>query len=369
MSAGTFSIRDSQNGRTLVLGGDWSSLTLGDNAMDLREALSGATGPTTLDLSAIGKLDTAGAYAILYAVLPTLAPSPMSREAERLFTLVKPAVEEELAPDPSTSRLYAFFEDIGRSVIAVGQEIRRAAEFAGHLNIEIARTILSPSRLRAIPLARAMETTGINALPIIMTMMFFIGAVVALVGTDMLASLGVAIFTVQLIGVAVLREFAVLITGILLAGRSASSFAAQIGSMKMAQEVDAMQVIGVDPFQALVIPRVFALVLMMPILTFAGMLAGIAGGLIVCWLALDISPIFFFERMRATVEVRHFWVGLSKTPVLALLIAMAGCRHGLSVGGDVESLGSRVTTAVVQSIFMIILVDALFAIIYMELNL
>jgi phospholipid/cholesterol/gamma-HCH transport system permease protein len=130
-----------------------------------------------------------------------------------------------------------------------------------------------------------------------------------------------------------------------------------------------MQVIGVDTFDALVVPRVIGLVVMMPLLVFAAMLAGIAGGLIVSWAALDVSPIFFLPRMRDTVAIRHFWVGMSKVPVLAMLIAMAGCRHGLAVGGDVESLGRRVTMAVVQAIFMIILFDALFAIIYMELKL
>jgi phospholipid/cholesterol/gamma-HCH transport system permease protein len=173
---------------------------------------------------------------------------------------------------------------------------------------------------------------------------------------------------VQLVGVAVLREFAILITGILLAGRSASSFAAQIGSMKMTQEIDAMQVIGVDPYEALVIPRVLALLLMMPVLTFAAMIAGILGGLLVSWATLDISPVFFLERLRETVSVRHFWVGMSKAPVLALLIAMSGCRHGMAVEGDVESLGSQVTAAVVQAIFMILLFDAVFAVIYMKLH-
>jgi phospholipid/cholesterol/gamma-HCH transport system permease protein len=214
-----------------------------------------------------------------------------------------------------------------------------------------------------------MESAGIDALPIIITMNFFIGAVVALVGASLLASLGVAIFTVQLVGVAMLREFAVLITGILLAGRSASAFAAQIGSMKMTQEVDAMQVIDIEPFQALVIPRVLAMLIMMPLLSFAAMISGLVGGLIVSWATLDISPIFFTEQLHHTVSVRHFWIGMSKTPLLAILIAMSGCRHGLAVEGDVESLGRRVTTAVVQAIFLIILFDAVFAVIYMKLHL
>jgi phospholipid/cholesterol/gamma-HCH transport system permease protein len=139
--------------------------------------------------------------------------------------------------------------------------------------------------------------------------------------------------------------------------------------MKMTQEIDAMQVMGVDQFDALVVPRVLALVWMMPLLTFVAMLSGILGGLLVSWLALDMSPVFFVERLRETVSIRHFWIGMVKTPLLALLIAMAGCRHGLFVESDVESLGARVTMAVVQAIFMIILFDAIFALIFMELNL
>jgi len=369
MAEGTFTIRDDGGGRTLALAGDWSSLTLGDNATELGDAMAGVTGKTRLDLTHIGHLDTAGAFAILRAVLPTLVPSPMPKDAERLFALVRPAVEEEVAAPQGMSRLTAFFARVGGAVVAVGDEALAATNFTGRLVIEIGQVLREPSKLRGVSLTHMMETAGVDALPIIMTMNFFIGAVVALVGTDLLKSLGMAVLTVQLIGVAMLREFAVLITGILLAGRSASSFAAQIGSMKMAQEVDAMQVIGVDPYEALVVPRVLAMLIMMPLLTFAAMIAGIVGGMIVCWAALGIGPIFFFERMHDTVAIRHFWVGIAKTPLLALLIAMAGCRHGLAVGGDVESLGARVTTAVVQSIFMIILFDAIFAIIFMKLNL
>jgi len=270
---------------------------------------------------------------------------------------------------PGDSWIYNLFDHIGRGLEAFAREAWDAADFAGRLVAAIGRTIRQPSRLRGISLARAMETAGVDALPIIVVMNFFIGTVVALVGANLLASLGVAVFTVELVGVAVLREFAILFTAILLAGRSASSFAAQIGSMKMNQETDAMQVMGVDQFDALVVPRVLALLWMMPLLTFAAMISGIVGGLLVSWVAMDMSPVFFLERMHDAVPARHFWIGMSKAPLLAILIAMAGCRHGLAVKGDVESLGSRVTSAVVQAIFMIILFDAVFALIYMQLNL
>jgi phospholipid/cholesterol/gamma-HCH transport system permease protein len=367
MSAAAFNIRPEHGGRVLELSGDWSSLTLGGQAMELEQALSGAQGATQLDLSRVGRLDTAGAYIILKAARGTLQSLPAG-EPGKLFALVQAAGEEKAAPHARRSMLFELFDNIGRGLAHTGGEALNAANFAGHLYVELFRAELSPDKLRKIALAHVMETAGVDALPIVVVMNFFIGAVVALVGTNLLASLGVAVFTVQLVGVAVLREFAVLITGILLAGRSASSFAAQIGSMKMTQEIDAMQVIGVDPYRALVIPRVLALLIMMPILTFAGMAAGITGGFLVTWAALGISPTFFFERLRDTVSVTHFWVGMSKVPVLAMLIAMAGCRHGLAVEGDVESLGRQVTSAVVQAIFMIILFDAVFAIIYMQLH-
>lgn len=362
-----YQILSGPSGSTLALSGDWTSLTLTEEAVGLPAALRGAAARPTLDMADLGRLDTAGAYAILRAVDAT--PAPGRPDVERLFALVRPTLEPAEAAERHSSWLHRLLDQIGRGMAAFGHEAWCAADFAGRLASALGRTILHPSRLRGVSFARAVETAGVNALPIIMVLNFFIGAVVALVGANLLRSLGVTVFTVELVGVGVLREFAVLFTAILLAGRSASSFAAQIGTMRMTQETDAMQVLGVDQFDALVVPRVLAMIWMLPLLTFAAMIAGIAGGLLVSWLALDMSPVFFFERIRETVPARHFWIGMSKAPLLALLIAMAGCRHGLSVKGDVESLGSRVTTAVVQAIFMIILFDAVFAIIYMELDL
>ena len=166
-----------------------------------------------------------------------------------------------------------------------------------------------------------------------------------------------------------MREFNIVITAVLLAGRSASSFAAELGSMKMNQEVDAMRVMGVDPFEALVLPRFLALLITIPLLTFVATIAGLAGGLLVSWLVLDLSPNFFIQRIVENVSITHFWVAMSKAPVMAVVVAGIGCRQGMEVGGDVESLGRRVTAAVVHAIFSIILIDALFALLYMELKL
>jgi phospholipid/cholesterol/gamma-HCH transport system permease protein len=198
---------------------------------------------------------------------------------------------------------------------------------------------------------------------------FFIGAVIAFLGADLLTQFGAGVFAVELIGVSVLREFAVVITSVLLAGRSASSFAAEIGSMRMNQEVDAMQVMGVNPFQALVIPRLAALIVMLPLLTFVGMVAGLFGGMLVTWSQLSLGPAFFLQRLVDNPDMfTHMMVGLSKAPVFAIVVAAIGCRQGLAVSGDVESLGRRVTAAVVQAIFAIIFLDAVFALIYLELD-
>jgi phospholipid/cholesterol/gamma-HCH transport system permease protein len=370
MSSASYLIDSGPAGPSVALAGDWTALTLGDAALALRSDVERLGTAPQLDLGAIGRVDTAGAFAILRALPPASAAAAAPRpEVARLFELVSPAIGEPVAPPPAGRWLVRLLEQIGRGMAAFGDEAYRASVFAGRLFVALGGAVRHPRRVRGVALAHAMETAGADALPIILVMNFFIGTVVALVGANLLMSLGVDVYVVELVGVAVLREFAVLFTAILLAGRSASSFAAQIGTMKMNQEIDAMKVMGVDPFDALVVPRVLALVWMMPLLSLAAMGAGLTGGLLVSWAALDMSPVFFVERLRETVPARHFWIGMSKTPLLALLIAMAGCRHGLFVAGDVESLGSRVTMAVVQAIFMIILFDAIFALIYMELQL
>jgi phospholipid/cholesterol/gamma-HCH transport system permease protein len=257
----------------------------------------------------------------------------------------------------------------GQNIENIRSDAYQTLAFFGRLISTLGRILVRPSRLRLAPTVALMERAGIDALPIIATTNFFIGATVGFLGANLLAQFGASVFTVELIGVASLREFGVLITAVLLAGRSASSFAAELGAMKMNQEVDAMQVMGVDPFEALVVPRFVALTTMTPLLTFVAMIASISGGMLVSWGVLDLSPTFFLERMLANVAPTNFWLGMVKAPFFAVVIAAIGCRQGLEVGGDVEQLGRRVTIAVVQAIFSIIVIDAVFALIFMELNL
>jgi len=188
-------------------------------------------------------------------------------------------------------------------------------------------------------------------------------------GASLLATFGASIFMVDLVGISVLRELAPIITAIILAGRSDSAFTAQIGAMKMRQEIDAMTVIGLDSFEVLVVPRALATLVSTPILTFLAMLSGVFGGMLVAWLGpADLSPILFVTRLKETVGTTHFWVGLVKTPFFALIIAIIGCRQGLAVTGSVESLGTRTTASVVQAIFAVIAVDAIFAILFFQMG-
>jgi phospholipid/cholesterol/gamma-HCH transport system permease protein len=187
-------------------------------------------------------------------------------------------------------------------------------------------------------------------------------------GRKILSDFGASIFTVELVGFSVLREFGVLITAIILAGRSDSSFTAQIGSMKMTQEIDAMRTLGLDPIDMLVVPRVIALLVMFPILTFLAMVAGLAGGGLVIITMMDLSPTLFLTRLQQNVGIEQFWAGMAKAPAFAFVIAIIGCRQGLNVKNDVISLGKNTTASVVQALFMVIILEAVFALIYMELD-
>jgi phospholipid/cholesterol/gamma-HCH transport system permease protein len=257
---------------------------------------------------------------------------------------------------------------LGRGLVGVWLDAYHTLAFNGRVLVAAGKLIVDPRRMRWAPFVSLAERAGLDALPIVTVTSFFIGAVLGFLGAHMLAQFGASVFTVELIGVGVLREFGIVITAVLLAGRSASSFAAEIGSMKMNQEIDAMRVLGVDPYEALVLPRFMALLFTIPLLTFVANIAGLAGGMMVTWGVLGLSPDFFMARMLDNVGIGHFWVGMSKAPVMALVIAGIGCRQGMEVAGDVESLGRRVTTAVVQAIFSIILIDAIFALVYMELD-
>jgi len=365
-----FSISRDDGGATAVLTGDWTAIGMGDAGQHLREAMHGWTGGH-LDLSEIGRCDTAGAYAILRAAEGRIEHSDIKapRRTARLLELVSHGMRAEPVPHYPAKPIQDMLERLGRGLLGFTAEGADTTAFFGHLLIAAARLIMRPRRMRWAACFNIAERAGLDAIPIVGVTTFFIGAVVAFLGANELSEFGAQVYAVELIGVGVMREFGIVITAVLLAGRSASSFAAEIGAMKMRQEIDAMRIMGVDPFEALVLPRFIGLLITIPLLTFASDLAGLTGGLIVSWSVLDLSPAFFLQRLVDDVGVQQFWLGVVKAPVMALVIAGIGCRQGMEVGGDVDSLGRRVTAAVVHAIFAIIMIDAVFALIYMKLNL
>jgi phospholipid/cholesterol/gamma-HCH transport system permease protein len=371
MAAADFQIENGGPGLTLRLTGDWTATELGRISRRLDDAVQEHK-VIAVDLTGLGKFDTAGALALVQAancVLPEAAWTQRP-EAGRIFALVEKLERESAGPPQRSSGWVRAFAKIGRGVYDIGAEATLSMAFLGRLITATGTAAKHWGQIRWAAWFSQGERAGLDAIPIVAVTNFFIGAVIAFLGANLLTQFGAGVFTVQLVAVATLRELAVLITAILLAGRSASSFAAEIGSMRMNQEVDAMQVMGVHPFQALVIPRLAAMVMMMPLLTFIGMVAGLFGGLLVTWSQLSYGPSFFIQRISEDPMMgQHLLVGMIKAPVFAIVIAAIGCRQGMAVAGDVESLGRRVTAAVVQAIFAIISLDAVFALIFLELGL
>ena len=366
-----FALEESDEHRVLRLSGDWTVASI--NALDgqLRE-LSGQA-PDSLDVSELGRLDTSGAFLIdrTWRALGGSTPPPLTGDhpsAESLLEQVHKYSEPAPPQPPAETGLIAMLERTGKGSVDFYKETRASLAFLGETVITIVRLLAQPWKLRWTSIVSVMEEAGLNAMPIIAFLSFFVGMVVAFIGATTLRDFDLEIYTIELIGFSMLREFGVVLTGIVLAGRTNSSFTAQIGTMKMRQEIDAMQTLGLKPMDVLVAPRVLAMLVMTPILTFVATLAGVAGGAAVAWAALDINPGVFLERMRTSVPLDQFWVGMSKSPVFGMVVALIACRQGLQVGGSVQSLGKSTTTSVVQAIFAIIVLDALFAIFYMELG-
>lgn len=354
--------------------GDWTVHTVKSVYSDFTSEMAKAEdGRVEYDFSELKALDTAGAYILASAIRKAgegVLDYKIESGSKGKETLMRVAAEATLGREPQKTRMwYEAFSRLGMSTTRFMTETYDTMVFLGHFATVLVRQILNPRTIRWKSIVALIEDVGLNAAPIIMVLSFFIGAVLAFMGSNLLASFGAQIFMVDLVGFAVLREFAVLITAIMLAGRSDSAFTAQIGAMKMRQEVDAMQVIGLDQYETLVVPRAIACLVSAPILTFAAMMSGLAGGMIVAWLGpTDISPILFVARLREVIPVTNFWVGMVKAPFFALIIAVIGCRQGLAVTGSVESLGSRTTTSVVQAIFSVIVMDAIFAMLFLEMG-
>ena len=350
--------------------GNWTIET----AARLRDAIDGLTPdrahPVILDLSRIAALDTAGALLVnrLQNRVQTGGQANQIGGLRDDHAALMERITKERKPRPIETPphrpLIAMVERTGRAAFDACHEASDLLYFLGVTTVAAFRSLLQPKRIRYIPVFSHIEQVGFNALPIVGLLAFLIGIVVAYQGADQLQQFGAEIFTVDLLGVSILREMGVLLTAIVIAGRSGSAFAAQIGTMQVNQEIDAMQTLGLSPIDLLVIPRVIALVIAMPLLAVYADILGLAGGGLMVILTLDISFLQVLERLQSAVTVTTFWAGIIKAPVFGLLIALTGCREGLKVIGNAESVGRHTTRAVVISIFLVIVADALFSILF-----
>lgn len=365
-----------REGDRIALIGSWTL----ERAAEIRAAIERLPRPSAgsprLSLERLERMDSAGAI-LLAELASRLGLDPRQPPLEggdpalmhwlqHMLAACKPIAEAPRLPgrDPATWLL----EHIGRAMLAIGRHARELLGFFGLTVITLLRVLAQPRRLRLTPIAHHIEQVGIDAVPLVGLLSFLVGAVIAFLGATVLKEFAAEVYTVELVSFSFLREFGVLLAAILLAGRTASAFTAQIGAMKSHEEIDAMRVLGLDPVELLVIPRLLALVLVLPMLAFLAAIAGIVGGAIVAVMSLEMSPALFVVRFWDTLELRHVWVGLIKAPVFALIIAVIGCLQGFKVTGSAESVGERTTSSVVQAIFLVILFDALFAVFFMEIG-
>ncbi len=328
----------------------------------------------TFDLSHLGKLDTAGAW-LIYRTGRTFeragARVTFAGATVAQSTLLNAVAKGDrpVIVEPHPGNIFSnLIVRMGHALEDAGQTITSLVGFFGLVLETLGKTLVNPSRLRITSTAYHMEQTGLNAVPIVGLITFLIGAVMAYQGGDQLKRFGAEVFTVNLVAAGFLREMGILLTAIMVAGRSGSAFTAQIGSMKLREEIDAMRTLGLDPMEVLVLPRVIALIVMVPILGFIAAMMGLVGGGLVVWLDLGMSPQMYIERLYSAADFWDGAVAFIKAPVFGLMIGMIGCYEGLKVEGSAESVGQRTTASVVESIFTVIVVDAIFSILFVNLG-
>lgn len=367
-SAPAFSSEESGDGLRLVLTGVWTIESSRDLEAAARElAAEAARAPRAIiDLAQVERVDTAGAWLIDRARSEAAAQGGDVRtDAARPETKLlldeaqyRPHEEKKSRPPSLTVNILS---DVGETMVGVSGNFLRGVSFLGEVIVSLAKALTHPSRFRGTSVVFHVESFAFRALPIIALINFLVGCIVAQQSIFQLLKFGAATFSVDLIGILVLRELAVLLTSIMVAGRSGSAITAELGSMKMREEVDALRVMGLDPIDVLVMPRILALLISLPLLTFLADLSAIFGGLLVAWFYGGISPEIFLARLQSAIALNTFLVGLIKAPFMALVIGMIAAMEGLATQGSAESLGRQVTSSVVKSIFMVIVVDGLFA--------
>ncbi|KRB80843.1 ABC transporter permease [Sphingomonas sp. Root710] len=351
---------------TLRFSGELTLARIGDLSNRL-SALGEA--PSQVDIGEVDRIDTVGAWLVHriardHKAKVVGADEDVARLLEQLADADKPL---KIRPD-SSPPFIRVMREVGDATAAAGHSLIGLLGFFGATLIGLWGLITHPRRFRFNAMARQFEVVGVKALGIIGLMSFLIGIVIAQQGAVQLRQFGAEVFAINLIGRITIRELGVLMTAIMVAGRSGSAFAAQLGSMKLAEEVDAMRIIGVSPMEALILPRVISTIVLMPLLGFYSAIVAIIGGGIFCWIDLGIPPVTFVQRLQEVVPLTDLWVGLLKAPVFGLIIAMSGCYQGMQVEGNAEEVGLRTTASVVQAIFLVIVIDAVFAVFFSSIG-
>jgi phospholipid/cholesterol/gamma-HCH transport system permease protein len=359
----------------LALSGAWTAVGGRDleTAADGLALSAGSAKRAVFDLAGVEQMDMAGAWLIERTRRAAAAQGAdvAYAHAKTEYSLLLDEVHgHDLAAAPQGPRapLKDFLSDIGATVVFAFRDLINGIGFLGELVFTVGQSVTRPARLRPISLIYHVETFAFRSVPIITLINFLVGCIVAQQGLFQAQRYGAAIFTVDLIGILVCRELGVLLTSIMMAGRTGSAITAEIGSMKMREEVDALRVMGLEPIEVLIVPRIFALMISLPILTFLADMSAIFGGLLVCWSYGGISPEIFMSRLQAAIAINTFMTGIIKAPFMALLIGLIASIEGLAVEGSAESLGRQVTAAVVKSIFMVIVVDGVFAMYFAAIN-
>lgn len=354
---------------TLCLSGAWTVAHLPEEERAQQVKVPAGTEKLVIDGSALKEVDTSGAWLIVQYVRNTRLDKGHVewrgfRDSHAKIIALVEQIKHMPTPGAKHGVFYNTLMELGKSTLTIRQEAAALLSFYGQLCATFAATVLHPEKLRTKSIFFHMNEICIRATPIITLMSFLISIVMGYQGATQLKTFGATIFTVDLVSVSMLREMGVLITAIMVAGRSSSAFAAQIGVMKMNDEVAALRTIGLDPFELLILPRIIAIMIALPILTFIADLSGLVGAFLVSSSLLDISPLQFMERLHGAVNSHTFYIGLVKAPFFAMLIGLVGCEQGMQVKNSATELGVRTTRAVVQSIFLVILADALFSVLF-----
>jgi phospholipid/cholesterol/gamma-HCH transport system permease protein len=360
-------VRDGHTVR-IAVSGDWTLAVLEDvhSALQAIGQIEGGARAPDIDLAGLKMLDTAGALALIgfRGHSGAKAAQFLNAKPEHSVLLEEVARAASLSREapPPGAPIADFIKRFVSGLTAIGRDAVSLTMFLGETAAALGRVIAKPSKFRGTSFIHQIQMTGLTAVPIISLVCILIGGVIMQQAARQLRNFGAETLSIDMLGILALREVGVVLAAVMVAGRSASAFTAQIGTMKMREEIDAMRTLGIDPIETLVLPRILALILVLPLLVFVADIMCLAGGAIMAKIYLALDPPVYLQRLNAAVTAKHFYVGLIKAPFVALVIGLVGCLEGMRVQGSAESVGKQVTTAVVKAIFLVLVLDGVFAI-------